>query len=123
MFRNFLLTFVIFVFSIAIFYMTIFNLDPMGEQRTIAFFAFFLSTFCGVASFFTFLFFFGAEIFLGKKLGSKNFLIAIRRGILVGIFVTAILGLQILRLLGIFETILLASFLAILEWIILSANK
>ncbi|MDH3324576.1 MAG: hypothetical protein OEL89_02980 [Candidatus Peregrinibacteria bacterium] len=95
----------------------------MNEQKMIAFFAFFLSAFSGVASFFTFLFFFGAEIFSGKRLGSRNFLVAIRRGIFVGIFITAILALQIFRLLGILEVVLFAAFLAVLEWIILSANK
>lgn len=123
MIKNFLLTATIFVLSSAIFYTTIQNLDPLGGQQVIAVIAFFLSVFCGIASFFTFLFFFGAELVKGKKLNTPAFLIALRRGILVAIFVTVLLVLQFFRLLSLFEATLLAIFLSLVEYIFISAKR
>jgi hypothetical protein len=59
----------------------------------------------------------------GKKLKSQHFLMAIRRGILVGLFITILLILQMFRLLGLFEITLLAIFLSLVEFIVLSAKK
>lgn len=123
MLKNFLLTGIVFVLSGGILYTTLLNLDPLGPQKIIALFAFFLSAFCGISSFMTFLFFFGAELFRGRKLASRAFLIALRRGILTGFFVLGILLLQYFRFLDLLEVVLLAVFLALVEFIFLSARK
>jgi hypothetical protein len=123
MFRHFFLTAIIFVLSGSIFYTTIHNLDPLGEQRTVALFAFFLSMFFGGASFCTFLFFFGAELFSGRKQGSRMFLASLRRGGLIAVFVTSLFLLQFFRFLGIFEATLLAIFLVLVEWICMTTKK
>ncbi len=123
MFRNFFLTGVLFVLSGIICYMTIQNIDPLGEQKAIALLIFHFSVFCGVTSFFTFLFFFASELFSERRLKSQDFLVAVRRGLWVGIFVTVILVLQMFRLLGLFEVTLLAIFLSLVEFIFLSAGK
>ncbi len=123
MLRNLLLTGVLFLISGLLFATTIGNLDPLGEQKLIALVVFYLSMFCGVTSFFTFLFFFGSELLSGRKLRTQHFLVAVRRGIFVGVFVITLLVLQMFRLLGLFEVTLLAIFLSLLEFIILSAKK
>jgi hypothetical protein len=123
MIRNLFLTGVLFILSGIIFYTTVLQLDPLGEQKTIALLAFYLSIFCGVSSFFTFLFFFGAELLSGRKLKTQHFLIALRRGILVGMFVIVLFLLQMFRLLGLFEITLLAIFLSLVEFIVLSTKR
>jgi hypothetical protein len=123
MLRNLLLTGVLFLISGLLFATTIGNLDPLGEQKLIALVVFYVSMFCGITSFFTFLFFFGSELLSGRKLRTQHFLIAVRRGIFVGVFVITLLVLQMFRLLGLFEVTLLAIFLSLLEFIILSAKK
>lgn len=117
MWRNFVLTGLILGLSAAVMYVAIFNLDPLGEQKIIAFLAFFMSAFLGIASFFTFVFFFASELISGKKLGVRYFLIAVRRGIMVAAFFVGALLLQALGLLGLLELILWAAFVAILEWV------
>lgn len=123
MWKNFLLTGLIFCLSVWIFYTSIIYLDPLGEQKDTAFLAFFVSFFCGVTSFFTFIFFFASELFFGKKLGTSKFLVALRRGILVSIFFTLLLVLQFFRFLGLVEIVLLAVFLSLVEWILVTAKK
>lgn len=123
MWKNFLLTGLILCLSAGIFYVSVFNLDPLGEQKSIAFGSFFVSFFCGAASFFTFVFFFATELFLGKKVGTSKFLLSLRRGILVSVFFTLLLVLQFFRLSGLLEMVLLAIFLALVEWILVSAKK
>ena len=122
MWRNFILTTIILLLSGFCFYLTFFNLDPFSSQNKIAFLAFFLSIFAGVASFFTLLFFFGAEVVRRKKLKSHDFAVAIRRGTFVGIFVVSILVLQLFRFLGILEFVLIAAFLSVLEFVFLTAK-
>jgi len=123
MLRNFLLTGLVLALSGGVFWMTLGNIDPMGEQRLIAYFSFFLSLFCGVGAFFTFVFFFGKELVVGQKLGMRQFLIAMRRGILVAVFVSGVAALQLFRLLGVLEVVLLATFLIVLELIFLSGTR
>ncbi len=121
MWKNFLLTGIIFLLSGAILYVTIKNLDPLGEQQIIVFSAFFSAIFFGIASFFTFIFFFAGELFQGKKLGSRYFSIAVRRAVLVALFVSICFFLQLFRFLGLIEAILLACFLASLEWVFMGS--
>lgn len=123
MWRNFLLTGVIFLLSCAVFYVTLFDLDPLGDQQIVAYASFYLSIFLGVTSFMTFLFFFAAELFLGKKMGSRQFLRSVRRGIWVALFVVICLSLQYFRMLGILESVLLICFLAALEWVFMGAKE
>lgn len=122
MWKNFLLTGVIFCLSVWIFYTSVFYLDPLREQKNIAFLAFFASFFCGITALFTFVFFFASEIFFGKKLGTSKFLVSLRRGILVSIFFTLLLVLQFFRFLGLVEIVLLSIFLALVEWISVTAK-
>lgn len=117
MWRNFLLTGVLFILSGSILYVTVLNLDPLGEQRIVAFLSFFLAIFFGVMSFFTFIFFFALELFHGKKLGSRDFSRSMRRGMLVAFFVCGILLLQLFRFVGALEVSILACFLASVEWV------
>ena len=123
MFRNFFLTFLIFLLSGVIFYTAVTSLDPLGPQNVIALSAFFISLFFGISSFCTFLFFFGAEIYQGVHLVSSDFFVAVRRGILISIFVTVMLGLQLFRFLGMFEAVLLGLFLVLVESIFLSSTQ
>ncbi len=114
--RYFLFTILIFSLSAGIFYETIINIDPLGEQRYIAFLAFFLSAFFGSASFFTFFFFFGSEVIEGKILWQRHYLRAMRRGALIAVFIVSILLFQLYRILGPLEAVLLATFLALVEY-------
>ena len=106
--------------SIGVFWGTIFRLDPLGDQKIIAFFAFFLSLFGAISSFLALVFFFASEILARRRLGEKAFLVALRRGVLVAVFVNVLLGLHFLRMLGVFELILLAIFLSLFEYIFCS---
>ncbi len=121
--RNFILTVVVFLLSVAVFYVTVTQLDPLGEQRHVAFFAFFLSIFCGVTAFFTFFFFFLHELMAQRKLGSRQFLIAMRRGLLLAVFVVVLLLLQLFRMLGLFEFAMLSTFLILVEVIFWNSEK
>ena len=103
-------------------YVTIFQLDPMGPQRNVAFLAFGMSFLCGVWAFMTLLFFFGAELLSGHKLGQRSFLIAIRRGFLVSGLSLSLVTLQFLNLLTLTEAALLVIFFGLLEWIFLTGK-
>ncbi len=121
--RNFSLTIIVLILSLAIFWTTINQLDPLGEQRAVAMLAFFLSIFCGFASFFTFFTFFASELFSHRKLGTASYLVAIRRGILIGVFVIFIAALKIYQLLDVFQIVLCGLFLIFVELIFLTAKR
>lgn len=121
--RNFILTIIVFLLSAAIFYVTVTQLDPLGEQQNIAFFTFFLSAFFGIASFFTLFFFFLAELISRRSLGLRYFFPAMRRGGLLATLVVVLLFLQFFRMLGILEAALLIIFLVLLEAIFISMGK
>jgi len=120
--KHFILTSLILILSFILFYITIFSLDPLGEQKNIAFFTFFSSLFLGLSSLFTLTFFFAAETILKTKLGHKAFMISLRRGILTGIFGISFFILQFLRIFDTFEIILIGAFLILIEVIIMSAH-
>jgi len=122
MWRNFLLTGIIFLLSVAVLYITVFDLDPLGDQRVLAYLSFYLSIFLCVTSFMTFIVFFASELIAGTKLGSRHFLRSVRRGIWGGLFVIFCLVLQYFRMLGLLEAVLLICFLASLEWVFLGAK-
>ncbi len=117
MFRNFFFTTLVLLLSIGILWITVTDLDPFGVQSRIARTTFFLALFTGVGSLCTFVFFFGAEVFRGKRLGSRKFLVAMRRGILLSVYFTTYMLLEWLNFWGILEATLLAVFLVLLEWI------
>lgn len=106
--------------SLGILWVTVTDLDPMGEQRSIAFIAFFISLFSGITSFFTFVFFFGNELLRGKSLGSRYFTKSLRRGMLVSIYFTTYMLLEWLNYWGMVEAILLGVFLILVEIIFAS---
>ncbi len=123
MLKNFFFTILIFLLSAGIFVFTLTQLDPLAEQANIALIVFYISLFLGTGSFFTLLAFFLNEIFAKENLGEKAFFTAARRGILIAFFVTVIALLQMLRLLGIIEAVLLFVFLVIVELIFLSVGN
>lgn len=110
------LTFLVFVISLVIFSTAIFKLDPRGPQIGITYSAFLIGLFFGAASFFTFIFFFALELFYKSKIGIKGYLISLRRGTLVAIFLTAAAGLKLFQVFGLVEAILLALFLSLIEY-------
>lgn len=122
MWKNLLLTLVVLILCGFIFYVTIFQLDPMGEQKYVAFLSLGASVLFGIWSFFTLIFFFGAEIITGYKLGNRSFLIAVRRGFLVSGLVVSLVTLQFLSLLDWPEAVLLALFFGLMEWIFLTGK-
>ena len=122
MWRNFFFMFIVFGLSLGILYTTIFELDPLGSQRILAFMALFFSIFFLILSFFSFIFFFGAEIFSGFKLGNRSFLIAVRRSGLLGFFIISVVALQLFKLLGLEEVFLLLIFFGLIEWIFLTSK-
>lgn len=122
MWRNLLLTFIIFVLCAFILYVTIFQLDPLGEQKYVAFLAFGAAVLFGLWSFTTLVFFFAAELFSGHKLGNRSFLIAVRRGFLLSTLSLSFITLQFFQMLGIAEALLLAIFFVLMEWIFLTGK-
>lgn len=122
MWRNLLLTTIIFALCVGIGYVTVFQLDPMGEQKYVAFLAMGASLLFGVWSFATLIFFFGAELFSGYKLGNRSFLMAVRRGFLLSGFTLSLVVLQFMGLLSLAEAVLLATFFALIEWIFLTGK-
>ena len=116
------MTGVIFLLSMGILYTSIFNLNPIGAQSELAWITFYVSLCCGVWSFFTFFFFFGAEIFSGHKLGDREFLVAVRRGFLIALLVIGFAILQYFRFLGLIEGMLWLMFLLLVEWIFLTGR-
>ncbi len=122
MWKNLLLTFIVLVLCGFILYVTLFQLDPMGEQKYVAFLSLGAATLFGLWSFFTLIFFFGAELITGYKLGNRSFLIAVRRGFLVSGLGGSLILLQFLGLLGATEALLLALFFGLMEWIFLTGK-
>jgi hypothetical protein len=118
--KNFFFTILIFLLSVGIFVFSITQLDPFSEQANIALIVFYVSLFLGTASLFTLIFFFLKEAFAKENLGDLHFFIAARRALLVAFFVTVVALLQMLRLLGIVEVLLLFIFLFFIELIFLS---
>jgi hypothetical protein len=123
MIKNFFFTILIFLLSVGIFIFTLTQLDPLAEQANIALIVFYLSLFFGTSSIFTLISFFLNEIFAKENLGDKYFFIAMRRGLLISFFITIITLLQMLRLFGVLEAILLFVFLLLIELIFLSVGN
>lgn len=51
----------------------------------------------------TFVFFFGSEMRRRRKLGTRHYLVALRRGVLVGLFFCGGVVLQLLNIISFFE--------------------
>ncbi|MBT3349606.1 hypothetical protein HN954_00870 [bacterium] len=124
MFRIFFLTLLVFFISAVALVFTVLGFDPLGTQQVIAFSAFFFSLFLVSTTFFSFVFFFGAELFFVnffRQFSEKTqFSIALRRGILMAIFISVTALLQLFRIAGVLEIGLLVLFLAVVEMIFLS---
>lgn len=116
MFRNFFFTTLILLFSAGILWVTVSELDPFGPQKNVALVTFFFSLFLFVATFCTFVFFFASELFSGRRLGSRKFLVSLRRGIFVAVYFTTYMVLEWLNFWGVLEGVLLAVFLILVEW-------
>jgi len=123
MLKNFFFTILIFLLSVGILVFTLTQLDPLAEQANIALIVFYLSLFLGSGSISTLIAFFLNEIFAKENLGERSFFIAARRGTLIAFFITVIALLQILRLLGMIEAVLLCVFLILVELIFLSVSN
>ncbi|MCF7847075.1 MAG: hypothetical protein K9M51_03540 [Candidatus Gracilibacteria bacterium] len=126
MFRHFFLTTLIFLLSATALIFTILGLDPLGPDPWMALSVFSVSLFLTVSSFGTFLFFFGAEVFSPSFFHQfpekTQFGIALRRGMLLAVFLLLVAGLQMIRLFGILEGILLLVFFVVVELIFLSSQ-
>lgn len=117
MFRYFFWTTLILLLCGGTFGFTLLNLGPQGEMATLAISIFYVSLFGFVWSLMTYLFFFGAELSMGRNLKEHNFLVAMRRGLFVSIFVIGALAMQMFNMLGWLEVLLFAVFLTLLELI------
>jgi hypothetical protein len=117
MFRYFFWITLFLILSAGVFIFTITQIDPIGPQKTLAISLFFISLFGTVWTVMSYLFFFGAELNVGKNLSNENFQHALRQGFLVAFFVTALVTLRLFNLLGWIEGILLAIFLFLVELI------
>ena len=124
MWKYFSLTALVFVLSSVLLYISTTRLDPLGEQKVLAFFCFFFSLFLSTSSFFALLFFSLSELFSKKRqLGILDFLVSLRRGGLIGMVVVCSSILQILHLAGIFEITLLILFGILVEAGFLATKK
>ena len=117
MFRYFFWTTLFLILSAGVFIFTITQIDPLGPQKILAMSLFFISLFGTVWTTLSYMFFFGAELNIGKNLSNENFKYALRRGFLVACFVIAIVTLRLFNMLGWIEGILLALFLFLVELI------
>ncbi len=122
MFKYFFWTTFTLILCIGVLIFTLTQLDPLGVQAILALSLFFISLFGTVMSVLTYLFFFGAELFVGKNLSTKNFKQSLRRGFLVALFVDMIIGLRLFNLLGWGEFVLLALFIFLIELIFSSES-
>ena len=146
MIRNLLLTLMVFVLSGFVLWLTLTRLDPLGINQVPAYFAFFVSFFLSTSLFLTFLFFFASEVKRRRKLGTRHYLVALRRGMLGGMFLVGVVVLQLLGMIrlveckdvfdpqrgclelfwglnGLFEVALWGVFLVLLEYICISTRK
>lgn len=117
MFRYFFWTTLFLFLCAGVFVFTLTQLDPVGPQAVLALILFFASLVGIVWTIFTYIFFFGAELFVGKTLSEMNFHRSLRRGFLVALFVLFLSGLRLFNLLGWIEGTLLALFLLLVELI------
>jgi len=107
----------VFILSIGVFVFTLTQLDPLGAQAFIAVSLFFISLLGTSWAILTYIFFFGSELIIGKNLKERTFQCALRRGLIMSIFIVAIVALRLFNLLGWMEGILFALFLLLLELI------
>ena len=117
MFKYFFWTTLVLLLSGGVFGFTITQLDPLGDLSTISIILFYTSLAGFVWSVTTYLFFFGAELFVGRNLKNHNFLVSMRRGALVAFFIIGIATLQMYNMLGWLEGLLFGVFLALTELI------
>lgn len=120
--KNIFLTLLTTLLSAAILYITVHQLDPFGPHQSLSYGTLLLGLFCGVSSFCTLLFFFGLELVRGGKLGTRSYIISLRRGMWLGIFATSVVGLQLIGLMRPFEMGLLALFLFAIELIFIGSE-
>ena len=121
--KAFLFSTIILFISIYTLFITLTRLDPFSDHKVFALSLFFVSTFCIVAAFFSFVFFFLSEIILKRKLSKKHYFRAIRRASLFGIYVILVLGLHLLGILDLLELLLIGIYLGVIEWIFITSSK
>ncbi len=117
MFRYFFWATLFLVLSVGVFGFTLTQLDPLGPQQILALSLFFISLIGTVWMTVSYIFFFGAELRVGKNLSEVNFRKSLRRGFWAALFVAIILALRLFNLLGWTEGILLGIFLILVELI------
>ena len=97
---------------------TFFELDPFGNQSGIAFMSLFVSLFLLTFAVVTMLYV-GVRWVINPSTTTPRILpLALRRGVLAGIFLCAVAVMQLLRVLGIMEIVLVGLFIALLEYAI-----
>ncbi len=119
MFRYFFWTTLVLLLCGGIFGFTITQLDPLSDISVVALSLFYSSLAGFVWSIMTYLFFFGAELSMGRTLKDYNFRVAMRRGLLVSIFTTGAVALQMYNMMGGVELLLFGVFLVLIELIFL----
>jgi hypothetical protein len=117
MFKYFFWTTLLLILCLGVLIFTLTQLDPLGSQAILALILFFSSLFGATMSVLTYLFFFGAELCVGKNLSIKNFKYSLRRGFLGALFISSTIALRLFNLLGWIELLLSAIFLLLIELI------
>ncbi len=106
----------VFILSGILFLMTITRIDPFGPQKNLGILLFFISLFLMMASLWTLILFFGKELFARRTLGIKSLYTALRRGVFIGVFITALILFAFLNMLDIYAAFLTALFLSLVEY-------
>lgn len=103
MIRNLILSFFVLLLSGSVLWLTLQRLDPLGENQILAYVALFVSLTLFVTFLSTLCFFFARELMRHHKLGTRQFLIALRRGFFVALFVVGTVGLQLAGFISVIE--------------------
>lgn len=103
MIRNLILSFLVLALSGSVLWLTLSRLDPLGENKILAYVALFVSLILFVTFFSALCFFFARELMRHHKLGTRQFLVSLRRGMLVSFFVSGVVALQLLGFISVFQ--------------------
>jgi hypothetical protein len=122
MVRQFFFSLFFFLLGLGGFLFSVTHLDPLGSQQFLVVGILLITFLMMMIPFWTGIFFFGKEFFIKQSLGRIGFKIALRRGFLMGLFLTALGALQFFRMLGFLEGSLLLLFFLSIELMCLSAK-
>lgn len=103
MIRNLVLSFLVLILSGSVLWLTLQRLDPLGENKILAYVALFVSLILFVTFFSALCFFFARELMRHHKLGTRQFLVSLRRGMFVSFFVSGVVALQLGGFISVFQ--------------------